>query len=297
MRHKIHFISGLPRSGSTLLSALLRQNPRFQAAMSSPVGPVFNASLAAMGAGNEFAVFLTEAQKRDILMGIFEGYYRHILPPEDVSDPVIFDTNRMWPSRLPALRKLFPEAKVICCVRNPAWVLDSVETLIRRNALDVSRIFNNEAERMTVFSRAEALAGRSRMIGFALAALKEAYYSQEAGSLLLVDYNLLAARPAETLQLIYRFIGEPWFAGHDFENVSYEAEEFDSHMQTRGLHVVKGRVELRERRSILPPELFRQFADLAFWHNPVQSLAHHIVATPAPGTAAPPARPAAPPPG
>ncbi|MFB8797203.1 MAG: sulfotransferase [Microcoleus sp.] len=34
---KAHFISGLPRSGSTLLAALLRQNPRFHAAMTSPV--------------------------------------------------------------------------------------------------------------------------------------------------------------------------------------------------------------------------------------------------------------------
>jgi len=32
-----HFISGLPRSGSTLLSAILRQNPRFYAGMTSPV--------------------------------------------------------------------------------------------------------------------------------------------------------------------------------------------------------------------------------------------------------------------
>ena len=32
-----HFISGLPRSGSTLLSALLRQNPSFHADISSPV--------------------------------------------------------------------------------------------------------------------------------------------------------------------------------------------------------------------------------------------------------------------
>ena len=31
-----HFISGLPRSGSTLLSAILLQNPRFHAGMSSP---------------------------------------------------------------------------------------------------------------------------------------------------------------------------------------------------------------------------------------------------------------------
>jgi hypothetical protein len=29
---RLHFISGLPRSGSTLLSAILRQNPRFSPA-------------------------------------------------------------------------------------------------------------------------------------------------------------------------------------------------------------------------------------------------------------------------
>ena len=36
---------------------------------------------------------------------------------------VVFDTNRAWCARLPLLRTLFSEAKVICCVRNVAWVL------------------------------------------------------------------------------------------------------------------------------------------------------------------------------
>lgn len=271
MERKIHFISGLPRSGSTLLSAILRQNPRFHAAMSSPVAQIFNASLSAMGAGNEFSIFMTERQKQDILKGIFEGYYREVS-----ADSVVFDTNRLWTSRLPALLRLHPGAKVICCLRNPAWILDSIETLIRRNALDVSRIFVDETERATVFSRAEALLGRHRLIGAPLAALKEAYWGHEAGALLLVDYDLLAAKPQETLALIYQFLGEPGFA-HDFDDVSYEAESFDSFMQVKGLHSVRGRVELRERRSLLPPELFRSFADLAFWSAQSATLAHHIV--------------------
>ena len=37
MYKRIHFISGLPRSGSTLLAAILRQNPRFYANMSGPI--------------------------------------------------------------------------------------------------------------------------------------------------------------------------------------------------------------------------------------------------------------------
>jgi sulfotransferase len=45
MQNRLHFISGLPRSGSTLLAALLRQNPRFTAGMSSPVYPLFRSML------------------------------------------------------------------------------------------------------------------------------------------------------------------------------------------------------------------------------------------------------------
>ncbi|MFB8794955.1 MAG: sulfotransferase [Microcoleus sp.] len=55
---KAHFISGLPRSGSTLLAALLRQNPRFHAAMTSPVGGLVERMLSAMSEDNECSLFI-----------------------------------------------------------------------------------------------------------------------------------------------------------------------------------------------------------------------------------------------
>ena len=53
MPRTLHFISGLPRSGSTLLAGILRQNPRMHAAMSSPVAGLLNSVLEQMGAGSE----------------------------------------------------------------------------------------------------------------------------------------------------------------------------------------------------------------------------------------------------
>ncbi|MBY8976808.1 sulfotransferase [Rhodobacteraceae bacterium NNCM2] len=271
MHSRIHFISGLPRSGSTLLSAILRQNPRFHAGMTSPVGPLFNACLNAMGADNEFAVFFNEAQKRSILGGLFDNYYEHVETSE-----ICFDTNRMWNSRMAQIRQLYPESKVICCVRNPAWVMDSVERLIRRNAFDVSRMFNTPQERSTVYTRADALLHPNRMIGFAWSALKEAYYSADSDMMLLVDYDLLATRPGEVMPLIYEFIGEEPFA-HDFENVEYEAENFDSQLLVKDLHTVRGRVELKPRQTILPPDLFNRFQELVFWQDGQGTRAHRIV--------------------
>jgi sulfotransferase len=73
----------LPRSGSTLLAAILRQNPRFHAGMSSPVASLFMALQGAMSRRNEAAVFIDEVQKRELLKGIFASYY-HAITPENV---------------------------------------------------------------------------------------------------------------------------------------------------------------------------------------------------------------------
>ncbi len=271
LANRVHFISGLPRSGSTLLAALLRQNPHFYGAMTSPIGGLMNRMLEAMSEENEFSIFLSPEQKQKILMGIFSAYYQTQLD----QDQIIFDTNRLWCSKLSLIHELFPQAKVICCVRNIAWIMDSLEGLVRKNALDVSRLFNNRMETATVYSRTEALSQGNRLVGFAYNALKEAFYGEYAEKLLLVDYDLLAMGPAQTLSLIYQFIGEEPFE-HNFDNVQYEASEFDQKLRTKGLHQVHRNVEFKPRKTILPPDLFERYNQLSFWTNSTESLAHVI---------------------
>lgn len=252
---KYHFISGLPRSGSTLLAAVLNQNPAFRAAMSSPV---FNAALTAMGTSNEYAIFLDQDHQAAMLRGLMDGYYAA------QSAPVIFDTNRMWTARLPALRLLYPQARIIACVRNPAWILDSVETLLRKNPLVATRMFGTPMEQISVFARAQGLIDKQRLIGSAYQALKEAYYGADAGAMLLLDYDTFVRHPHDAMPLIYQFLDEPAFT-HDFHQVTYQAEAFDSQLLAKGLHDVTGRVEPRPRATVLPPDLFKRFAAMQFW--------------------------------
>src|SRR5215472_629073 len=194
MQKVIHFISGLPRSGSTLLAAILRQNPRFHAGMSSPVGSLFMALQGAMSRRNEAAVFIDEAQKRELLNGLFDNYYHAVHPQK-----LVFDTNRAWCTKLPTLVQLFPEAKVVCCVRHVPWIMDSVERLIRRNAFELSGIFGYEPSN-TVYTRVARLAMSDGLVGFALDALREAFWGEHANRLILVGYEALAKNPAGTLK-------------------------------------------------------------------------------------------------
>lgn len=262
MQNGLHFISGLPRAGSTLLAGILRQNPKLHAGMSSPVGPLFNQLLNAMGATSEFSVFIDEEQREDVLRGVFYSYYRKIHP-----EKLVFDTNRLWSSRLAALAKLFPDSKVIACVRDPIWVLDSFERLIRKNPLMVSRMFPGE-NNATVFTRVDYLSGKLGTVGFAWNALQEAFYGEHArGRLILVDYEGLTREPEATMSRLYELLGLPPFK-HDFENVSYEGGgEFDHWLGVPGLHKLAQKVEFVQRKTILPPELVRRFANQCFWRN------------------------------
>ncbi len=276
---QFHFISGLPRSGSTLLAALLRQNPRFHAGMTSPVGSLFTGMLNQFGAGSEFGPVITQEQRQRLLRGVFNSYYA------DAADKrLIFDTNRLWCARMPALMDLFPRAKVVACVRNVAWVMDSIEKLYRANPYENTKLFNDDTERSTVYSRVETLAQRNRLVGFAWSALKDAYYGEHAKSLLLVEYELLAKAPEKVLRLVYDFIGEPWYA-HDFERIDYDSPEFDEALGLKGMHKVRPRVSLEARRSLLPPDLFEQYANLNFWQDSSHSEASVIRPSAPPGVA------------
>jgi sulfotransferase len=61
-------------------------------------------------------------------------------------------------------------------------------------------------------------------------------------------------------------LDEPDFE-HDFDRVDYDVTEFDERAGTLGLHTVRGTVKAEPRETLLPPELFKRFANDAFWRD------------------------------
>lgn len=268
---KFHFIAGLPRSGSTLTAGLLLQNLKFHAGMSSPIANLFEGLVTQVSAGTEISSMVSEEQRKRLLRGLFDSYYA------DFDHEVIFDTNRSWTANLPALMTLFPEAKVICLVRDLSWIMDSLERQFRQNAFENTKLFNNPSERSTVYTRVDALANANRLVGYPWHALREACYSEFADRLVIIEYDLFIKRPKEVFKLLYDFIGEDYFE-HNFEAVEYDAPQFDQQLGLEGLHKVHKTVAPRPRDTILPPDLFEKYSQMAFWRNLPNSKAFRIVA-------------------
>jgi sulfotransferase len=254
---QLHFISGLPRAGSTLLAAILRQNPRFHAGIQSPLADIVVGTQRAMSASDS-ALFIDDDQRARVLAGVFSSFYSHL----DLNHAV-FDSNRLWCALLPAIATLFTGSRLICCVRNPAWILDSMERVIQANPLRVAKMFNYEVG--NVAFRVEAMATK-QFLGPSLNALRQAWFSEYADRLIAVRYDSLAAQPKKVVDQLYDALELERFP-HDYRKVHYTEADFDDRLGLRGLHEVKGPVEPRKRTTILPPELFSQH-DREFWSLP-----------------------------
>lgn len=261
MISSVHFISGLPRSGSTLLGAILRQNPAFSASITSPVALLCAAMQQKMSANNEFTYCFNDARRANILRGIFESYYA-----EEREKRIVFDTNRTWTGKIGLLTSLYPAARIICCVRDIGWIIDSIERMLIKNPLQLSRIFNYGTG-TSVYARAELLMNSDTgLIGQAWSTLREAWFGEAAQRLIIIPYDNLVQDPTRVLRQLYEELGAPLFQ-HDVDHVQYDEPEFDIQLGMPGLHRVEGKVAPRSRRPSIPPDLFAKYADASFWRR------------------------------
>lgn len=258
----IHFIAGLPRSGSTLLAGLLSQNPHFTASFHSPLGQVVTVAVEHMGPHqNEGASLMTSDQRERMLRGLFYGYYFDKNIPS--LDHTVFDTNRRWCSQMALLDKIFPGSRVIAMVRDPRYILDSFERIFQKNPTQGTRIVL--PGNTNVYQRNAILLDPSNVLGNSINALREAYYGHFAHNLILIDFYDFVARPLEILAQLHTALAEEDFS-YDIEDVRPlpGADEFDRNMGLPGLHHPKRVVRYDPQPLALPPDLIARMP-LPFW--------------------------------
>jgi len=253
-----YFISGLPRSGSTLLSAILRQNPEFYADIASPVEALTGSSIDIV-TGAESNLTVTEDQRKNLMYGIFEGYYKHI------EKPVIFDSSRGWTKKTNFLKALFPYTKILCPVRDIVSILNSFEVISSKNPFHTKTLTEHTKN---VFARCDGMMDKNDGIVANPWILLQEGYALNPEMIHFVEYENLCKEPEKTMRGVYEFLKKPYYS-HDFENVEYSNENFDKACNLKDLHTVKRRVEYKPPRNVLPPEIVQKYKEMnmEFWRE------------------------------
>ena len=212
-----------------------------------------------MSVGSEFASFFNDDRRRTMLRGIFDAYYAPRTPGQ-----TIFDTNRTWTGKAALLKDLYPNARIVCCVRDIWWIIESIEHILQKHPLQVSRMFSFKPG-SSVFARVDTLMKpESGLIGLAWSLLREAWYGPNASMLIIVRYETLVHHPELTMRCLYEELGEDYFA-HDFDSLDYDEPVYDAQLGLPGMHKVRRKLEPQQRVSCLPPEIPAKCADTSFW--------------------------------
>jgi sulfotransferase len=146
--------------------------------------------------------------------------------------------------------------------------LDSIERHVQNNLLVPSILFNYEAG-YTTYSRVELLTKPDGLLGYPLAAFRQAWFGDFADRLVVLPYDTLTERPGYAMERLYEILDLAPFS-HDFENVGYDEPQFDAMLALPGFHKVHARVTANIRDPIVPPDLF-QIYDSNFWNDPDQN--------------------------
>lgn len=266
-----YFMSGLPRSGSTLLSAILNQNPRIHSGPSSPVVPTMLMLENNLANDELFRAYPKPAQAAKLIASVLETYY------SDVDRPVIIDKNRSWVNRLHYIPGYFGiEPRVICPVRDVDEILASFISMQRRspvspegriNFIDDMLVKNNML--LTDENRCEMLSSPNGILGQSYHGIRQALMEGRQKNLHFVEYRDLLSNPEAAMRGIYEFLGEEYYQ-HDFDNIVNQHRENDGEVYgAADMHEVRSKLERRgiDPAEILPQSILEKCANTAFWRE------------------------------
>lgn len=261
MEKTLHFISGLPRSGTTLVSNILNQNDNIYSRIVSPLSSLLATNHAMWDKIEQNIEYPDYELKKRYLRSILDGFYNN------VDKPFVFDKDRGWIPQITLLESVLDRPiKMLVCVRNPAEILSSFEKIRKDNPLFHTRIDSNLGESSSIASRAYSYAAPEGLMGISHRNLFDALLMGYRDRLLFIDYNRFCNTPKSQMKRIYEFFEIPYF-DHDFKNIVQQEILNDHAVGLPNLHKLKPSLDRTVTNCVeyLGLDLYQQYNSNAFW--------------------------------
>lgn len=242
----IHFISGMPRSGSTLLCNILNQNPRFWATPTSGLCPLMLRVNFIWQEIAELKASSTPQEKMGLLQGMLNGFHT-------TDRPVVFSKSRGWVAALELLRNAMgSEPKILVTIRDIPSILSSCEKLFRKELKSPESVARWGQNMETIEGRLQFWSASDQMVGGQYNRIRDCVMRGNRRNLHFIDFDDLCQEPECTLKKVYEFLGEEPFT-HDLQNVEQTTHEKDEEHGFVDLHTIRQKIEpvKKDYRTVL----------------------------------------------
>lgn len=235
---QLFFLSGLPRTGSTLLTAILSQNPDLLSEGSSGVVELLWQNYQLVSTNEYIIKCLLNTNKQKVVKNILSElpklYYK------DQNQKYIIDKSRAWThsANIQLLKEYVTnKPKIIVMLRPIPEIVESFYYIYKKN---------NQAD--TIENK---LYDQKNPLMFPFNGLIDALHNNK-DCLLLLTYQELVEQPETVIEKIYDFLEIPKFK-HNFEHIINKYPEGDYGLD--GLHEVRSTIEFRNKKVRLPKHI------------------------------------------
>lgn len=241
MTKTYHFMAGLPRSGSTVLSAILNQNPKVYSSPQTDLLSMLYEIESSIPKYQSYQAKLMHPNFASVLYGMADNFY------DPIDKPVIIDKNRGWgtPYNWDNLSLYVnPEGKIILTMRPILEILASFIRVAQKTHkattnmpyLDTSLYVTHYREAND--AQIEYLMAPNREIDRAILSIANLIKNHK-NKVLIVWFDDLLKAPQGTMNNIYDFLDLDHF-DHNFNNLK-AVDNYDdlAGYGTIGLHDVR----------------------------------------------------------
>lgn len=272
---KFFFMSGLPRSGSTLLSSILNQNENIRVSANSILPDVLDSLLILKETNLKFKNFKDEKSFDNLIISSFDSYYKNW------NCNYVIDKSFVWgfPKFLNVISKIFDyDIKIICTVRDVLEVLVSYYNITKNKSTNDILTSINDGLRIPSYCSSIDEYIFDSMMDSKLGNVEQALYSvknlcseEHKNKVLFVEYEDLVNKTGDVINSIYDFLD----IKHYEHNLNF-IEQFsvngimydDMCIDMPNLHTLKHTIEYSKKDlSILPTKVIHRYSNLEFWRN------------------------------
>lgn len=273
MDKTFYFLSGLPRSGNTLLSSILNQNPTVHVSSLSPVVD-YLWSAYSISLNDQNAIRLSsQNNNKTYLNNIINSYYLN------VEKKIIIDRNKAWTqndnfnlikdyiNKNPKI--IFTSRSIIDVLASFISAYDKTE-LIEQDMLYYN--WNYKHNLSLTDNKCDFLMRQGSAIDLSLSTLSELQKNNRFSNIHIIEYEDLIKNPQITMEQVYYFLEIENYS-HDFNNII--DIEIDSSISDlliglpENLHKVEKSLKLSKinPHDILSEYVINKYSNLEFWRN------------------------------
>ncbi len=247
----LNFLTGFPRSGSTLLCNILAHHKDIAATPSSPLCHIIENNITQL-TNDPFFLAQLDRNGEEVHARLGKSLVSFSNTFSDYGKKITVDKNRGWIFSIETVKYLFPNFKMIVTLRDPRYIYASIEKAHRKTPLIG---FPDSTDKNVIDNRASQLFADGGLIGRPFKGLQNLDFLPDLNKhLYFWRYEDFVADPQGSTDKVFQWLGaeKQTIDWNNLQQMTHESDSWYRMKFSHKIHKSVGKIEDLSELAVSP---------------------------------------------